>query len=326
MIKNIYLHLFLFLSLMHTAPLFAQAWAPTKNVEIIVSSVPGGSNDKTGREIEKALMELKAVPTSTSVVGKPGGGGGIALAYLNLHPGDGHYLAVAISTISSNHIIGASKVNYTDITPIAKLVNDYVVFAVKADSPLKTGKDLMAQLKAKPSSASMGFASAFGNSRHIAAGLLVKALDSNPRDLKTVVFKGSAEAISALLGGHLDMVIIGAGNAVAHVQSGRLRVLAVTSPRRLAGALSFVPTWRELGVDVVSGSWRGIMGPKDMPAAQVAYWENALRQVSQNAGWKADMERNYWSEDFAIGAQLKKDLEKDYADTKKVLTDIGLAK
>jgi putative tricarboxylic transport membrane protein len=201
-----------------------------------------------------------------------------------------------------------------------------VVFAVKADSPLKSGKDLMAQLKSKPQAVAFGFANTFGGSRHIAAGLLIKALGGSARDLKTVVFKGSAEAISALLGGHLEMVIIGAGNAVAHVQSGRMRVLAVTSPKRLAGPLSSVPTWRQLGVDVVSGSWRGVMGPKDMPAAQLAYWENAMRLVSQNAGWKTDIERNYWSEDFAIGAQFRKELETDYADTKKILVDLGLAK
>lgn len=112
-----------------TAPVQAQSWAPTKNVEIVVSAAPGGSNDKTGREIEKALLDLKVVPTSTSVVGKPGGGGNIAMAYTNQHAGDGHYLMVATSTISSNHIIGASKLNYTDFTPIAMLVNDYVVFA-----------------------------------------------------------------------------------------------------------------------------------------------------------------------------------------------------
>jgi putative tricarboxylic transport membrane protein len=304
----------------------AQPWTPTKNVEIIVSSVPGGSNDKTGREIEKALNELKLVPTSTAIVSKPGGGGNIAMAYTNQHAGDGHYLMVATSSINSNHIVGASKLTYNDFTPIASLVNDYVVFAVKADSALKNDKDLMAQLKSKPQAVAIGFANTFGSSRHIAAGLLMKTIGGNARDLKTVVFKGSSEAISALLGAHLEMVIIGAGNAVAHVQSGRMRVLAVTAPQRLTGALSSVPTWRELGVDVVSGSWRGVIGPKELPAAQLAFWENAMRRVSQNAGWKTDLERNYWSEDFAIGAQFRKDLEKDYADTKKVLVDIELAK
>jgi putative tricarboxylic transport membrane protein len=334
MIKNKQLRSILLVSWIFAAASIAQSattssgqpWSPTKNVEIIVSSVPGGSNDNTGRQIEKALNDLKLVPTSTSIVGKPGGGGNIAMAYTNQHAGDGHYVMVATSSINSNHIIGASKLTYNDFTPIASLVNDYVVFAVKADGALKNGKDLMAQFKAKPQAVAMGFANTFGGSRHIAAGLLMKAIGGNARDLKTVVFKGSSEAISALLGGHLEMVIIGAGNAVAHVQSGRMRVLAVTAPKRLTGALSSVPTWRELGADVVSGSWRGVMGPKDMPAAQLAFWENAMRLVSQNAGWKADLERNYWSEDFAVGAQFRKDLETDYVDTKKVLVDIGLAK
>lgn len=326
MFGNNFLRCVLWMGLLQATSVAAQSWLPAKNVEIIVSSVPGGSNDKTGREIEKALNELKVVPTSTSVVGKPGGGGNIAMAYTNQHAGDGHYIMVATSTISSNHIIGASKLNYTDFTPIASLVNDYVVFAVKADSPLKNGKELVAQFKTQPQGVAIGFAAAFGNTRHVAAGLLIKAIGGNARDLKTVVFKGSAEAISALLGAHLEMVIIGAGNAVAHVQSGRMRVLAVTSPQRLTGALSMVPTWRELGVDVVSGSWRGVIGPKALPAAQLAYWENAMRLVSQNAGWKTDLDRNYWSEDFVVGAPFRKALEKDYADTKKVLVDIGLAK
>ena len=269
MFKNKCLTYLFLLSLLHGVQVGAQsastgsgqAWAPSKNVEIIVSSVPGGSNDNTGRQIEKALNDLKIVPTSTSIVGKPGGGGNISMAYTNQHAGDGHYLMLTGSGINSNHIIGASKLTYRDFTPIASLLNDYVVFAVKADSALKSGKDLMAQFKSKPQSVAMGFANTFGGSRHIAAGLLIKAVGGNARDLKTVVFKGSAEAISALLGAHLEMVIIGAGNAVAHVHSGRMRVLAVTSPQRLTGALSFVPTWRELGVDVVSGSWRGVMGP-----------------------------------------------------------------
>jgi putative tricarboxylic transport membrane protein len=326
MFKNKYLHIATVWGIFVVPHAQAQSWAPTRNVEIIVSSVPGGSNDNTGRQIEKALNDMKLVPTSTTIAGKPGGGGGIAMAYTNQHPGDGHYLMVATSNINSNHIIGASKFSYHDFTPIATLVNDYVVFAVKTDSPLKSGKDLMAQLKAKPQAVATGFANTFGGSRHIAAGLLIKAIGGNARDLKTVVFKGSAEAIPALLGGHLEMVIIGAGNAVAHVQGGRMRVLAVSSPNRLGGPLSSAPTWRELGVDVVSGSWRGIMGPRDMPAAALAFWENAMRLVSQNAGWKADTERNYWSEDFVVGAPLRRALEKDYADIRKVLVDIGLAK
>ncbi len=327
--KNNYLSIaaiLLSMALASAAQTAAQSWVPTRNVEIIHGSAPGGSNDKRAREIEKALAETKVIPTSMTVVSKSGGGGNISMAYTNQHPGDGHYLLLGGSTMISNHIIGASKMNYTDFTPIASLTNDYIVFAVNAASPLKTGKDLIERLKTNPQSLSIGFASAFGNSRHIGAGMLIRAVGGNPRDLKTVVFKGSAEAISALLGGHIDVAILGAINSVVHLSGGRMRVLAAATPRRFGGALAQVPTWKELGVDVVSGSWGGAFGPRNLAPAQIAFWEDAMRQLSQNAGWKADLEKNYWLEDFAVGAQFKKELEKDYADTRKVLVDVGLAK
>jgi putative tricarboxylic transport membrane protein len=329
MFKIKYLHNLsagLLLALLPAAHAAAQAWVPTKNVEIVHGSAPGGSNDKRAREIEKALAETKLVPTTMTVVSKAGGGGGISMAYANQHPGDGHYLLVGGSTMISNHILGASKLNYTDFTPIASLMNDYIVFAVSVDSPLKTAKDLLERLKANPQSLSIGFASAFGNSRHVGGGLLMRAAGRSPRDMKVVVFKGSAEAISALLGGHIDVAILGAINSVAHVATGRMRVLAAAAPRRFGGALAQVPTWNELGVDVVSGSWGGVFGPRNLSAAQLAFWEEGMRQVSRNPGWKADLEKNYWLEDFAVGAQFRQELEKDYATNKRVLVDVGLAK
>lgn len=301
-------------------------WSPTRNVEIIHGSAPGGSNDKRSRELEKALSETKLISTSMTVVSKAGGGGSVSLAYTNTHPGDGHYIVMSGSTLISNHILGSSKMHYNDFTPIASLMNDYIVFAVAADSPIKTPQDLLERLKTKPQSISIGFANAFGNSRHIGAGMLIRTVGGNPRDLKTVVFKGSAEAIAALLGGHIEVAILGAINSVAHVASGKMRVLAAATPRRFGNALAQVPTWRELGVDVVSGSWGGVFGPRSLPPAQLAFWEEAMRQVSQNPGWKADLDKNYWLDDFAVGAQFRKELEKDYTETRRVLVDVGLVK
>ena len=151
----------------------------------------------------------------------------------------------------SNQILGSSTLSAADLTPIANLVNDYAVFAVNSGSSIKTGKELADRLRKDPRSLNLGFANAFGSTRHMAGGMLIKALGGNPRDLKPVVFKGSAEAITALLGNHLEYVIVGAVNSVVHVQSGRMRVLAVASPERLGGPLSNVPTWKEQGVDMV---------------------------------------------------------------------------
>ena len=305
----------------------AQGWVPQKNVEIVAGSAPGGSNDKTARLLERLLSHEKLVPTSITVVNKAGGGGNIAYTYVAQKTGDPHILGVSGGGVISNQIIGASTLTLADFTPIASLVNDYAVFAVNSgNAQLKTGKDLADRLKKDPRSLNLGFANAFGSTRHMAAGMLIKALGGNPRDLKPVVFKGSAEAITALLGNHLEYVVVGAVNSVAHVQSGRMRVVAVASPERLSGPLSNVPTWRELGVNMVSGSWRGIFGPKAITPAQLAYWENALFKVTQTAEWKSDTEKNYWTDEFLTGAKLKKMLDEEVVDTKSVLADLGLAK
>ena len=307
-------------------PALAQGWVPTKNIEIVVGSAPGGSNDKTARSIDKLFTELKLIPTSIAVVNKPGGGGNIMFNYMNQHVGDAHYLMVGTTAMLTNHILGSSKLNYLDFTPIASLFNDYVVFAVNADSTIKTGKELSARLKSNPQSIPLGFATSLGSHNHVAAGLLMKAFGGNARELKAVAFKGSAEAVTALLGGHLELVTTAAGNVAAHVQSGKLRVVGVSADKRLPGSLANVPTWKEQGVNLVYGGWRSIMGPKNITPQQVAFWEGVLRKAAQSAEWKTELERNYWSDDFVTSAQFRKDLDKDYADMKAVLVELGLAK
>ena len=304
----------------------AQAWSPQRNVEIVVGSAPGGSNDKTARQVERILVEKRIVSTPLTVVNKPGGGSTIAFNYISQHAGDAHYLMVGTTALLSNHIVGSSKLSYQDFTPIASLFNDYVVFAVNAESPMKTGTDLIARLKKDPKSVAVGFATTLGSHNHVAAGLLAKSVGVNPRDLKVIAYKGAAEALTNLLGGHIDLVTTAAGNAAPHVAAGRLRVVGVAGPKRFGGALAGVPTWKEQGVDLVFGGWRAIMGPKGISAAQVAYWEGVLAKATQVPEWREDLERNFWADDFVTSVQFRKDLEKDYAEMKAVLTELGMAK
>lgn len=305
---------------------WAQAWSPQKNVEIVVGSAPGGSNDKTARQVEKILNDKKLVNTSLTVVNKPGGGSTIAFNYVNQHAGDAHYLMVGTTALLSNHIVGTSKLGHADFTPIASLFNDYVVFAVNASSSIKTGKDLADRLRKDPQSVAIGFATTLGSHNHIAAGLLMKAMGGNPKALKVIAYKGSADAITNLLGGHIDLVTTAAGNVSAHVASGKLRVVGVSASKRFPGALASIPTWKEQGVDLVYGGWRAIMGPKGITPAQVAYWENVLQKATEVPEWKTDLERNFWSDDFVPSAQFRKDLDQDYAAMKSVLVELGLAK
>jgi putative tricarboxylic transport membrane protein len=305
---------------------WAQKWTPQKNVEIVVYSAPGGSNDKTARAIEQTIGEKKLINTTMTVVNKPGGGGNIQLAYMTQHSGDPHFLMVTTPTLLTNHITGSSTQSFADFTPLASMVNDYVVYAVNADSPIKTGKDLIDRLKKDPKSVSIGFATALGTHNHIAAGLLMKAIGGDVKALKVVAFKGSSEAVTTLLGGHIDMVTTAAGNVSAHVASGKIRVVGVASNQRLPGVFAQVPTWKEQGVNFISGNWRAVMGPKGMTQDQITAWEGILRSVAESKEWKEDLATNFWSSDFASGEQFRKDLEQDYIATKAVLLELGMTK
>jgi putative tricarboxylic transport membrane protein len=304
---------------------WAQGWTPQRNVEIVVTSAPGGSNDKTARTVERILTAHKLVGTSLTVVNKPGGGGRIAFAYVDQHAGDPHYLLIGTTGLLTGHIMGTNKMSYLDFTPIASLFNDYVVFTVNANSPVRSGNDLVERLKKDPKSMALGVV-AVGSHNHVAVGLVLKAAGGNPRDLKTVAFKGSSESVTALLGGHIEVVPTAGGNAAGHVATGKLRAVGVSAPQRFGGVLAHVPTWREQGFDVVMGGWRALVGPRGLSAAQVAYWEDVLRKATATSEWKDDLEKNYWSNDFVTSSQFRKDLEKDYGDMKAVLAEIGLAK
>ena len=116
--------MYAFVFLCFSASGWAQGWAPQKNVEIVVTSAPGGSNDKTARTVERILSVHKLIAASLTVVNKPGGGGRLAFAYVDQHAGDPHYLLIGTTGLLTGHIMGTNKMSYMDFTPIASLFND----------------------------------------------------------------------------------------------------------------------------------------------------------------------------------------------------------
>lgn len=304
---------------------WSQGWSPQRNVEMLVGFAAGGGVDRTARTVERTLLSNKLVNSGITVVNKPGGGTSIAYNYISQRPSDGHTLMFFGPGLLTNHLMGSSPLTYTDFTLIASLFNEYTVFAVNAASPIRTGKDLIERLRKDPKSVTIGFAS-IGGASHLSAVLFNKTIGGNARDLKVVAFKGTSDAITNLLGGHIDLATFPVSSAGVHVAAGTMRLVAAAAPQRFGGALANVPTWKEQGVDMVFGTWRAVMGPKGMGAAQVAFWENALRKVTETTEWKTDLESNFWLDEFMTGPQFRKELDKDYAELKAVLVDVGLAK
>jgi putative tricarboxylic transport membrane protein len=320
--------LLVMLALAAAAPaVFAQsAWKPTRNVEIVVGVAPGGGIDRTARLIQKILQDDRLIGMTTTVVNKPGGGGAIAQNYLNQHGGDAHYFEITATSILTNHITGKSQHGHKDFTPIAMLYDEYLGFLVRQDSPLKTGKDLLAALRQNPEALPVGIATAAGNTNHIAAALAAKAAGVDVKKLRVVVFGSGGESMTALLGGHVGLVVTPSANAIPHLQSEKMRVLAIAAPARLEGALAAVPTWKEQGAAIVVANWRPVIGPKGLSPAQVAFWEEAFARLTRSDEWTSDVARSGGVNHYMNSRDLAAYFDAQYAQFRAILGDLGLAR
>lgn len=301
-------------------------WTPTKPVELVVGVSPGGGIDRTARLLQKIMQERRLVETPVNVVNKPGGGGTIAQAYLAQRAGDAHYYEITATSLLTNHITGKTAASHRDYTPVVMLYEEYLGFAVAADSPIRDAKHLLATLRDRVDSVPIGIATSAGNTNHIGAGLIAKSVGADVKKLKVVVFGSGGEAMTAVLGGHVGLIVTPSANLIPHLQSGRMRVLAVSAPKRLAGALSVVPTWREHGVDAVVANWRPVIGPKGWSPAQIAYWEGVFAKAVATDEWKKEVERTGGVNRFMESRELAAYFDKQYAEFRAILGDLGLAK
>lgn len=299
-------------------------WRPEKAVEIITSSAAGGSNDQVARAIQRIMQDQKSLPTPILVVNKPGGNQTLAVAYLNQYAGNGHYTLLANPTLFTNQIQGITAVGYKEVTPIANLLTEHTVFSVHRDSPLRNVRDLMDKLRADPDSLVVGIVSR-GGPNHLAFSVALKAAGIDPRRVKAVVFKTNAESMTAMVGGHLQLVASSISSALGQVQAGNARMLAVVSPQRIAG-IPDVPTLKEQGLDAYVANWRAMFGPKGMTPQQVATWQDALSRAVATPEWKAGLEKNHWSGNFLRGDDFVRYLDTDYSTTRAIMAEIGLAK
>jgi putative tricarboxylic transport membrane protein len=266
------------------------------------------------------------VSTSLTVVNKPGGGGAIAYGYLNQHPGDGHFVSIASKSLLTNHIMGRTPVTYSNLTPLAILFEEYITVAVKADSPIKSGREMLDRMKKDPTSLSFGVATSLGNPNHQGVAMALKDVGIDLRKTKTAVFQSGGNAVTALLGGHVDVVPGSVGLMRKYVEAGSVRLIAIASPQRLTGIFASTPTWKEQGANAIVSNWRGMIGPGGMTPAQMTWWDNALKQMTQTEAWKKELVDNNWADEFKASADARKYMDADYAELKAFLTELELAK
>lgn len=309
-----------------STPLGAADWKPQKNVEILVGVAAGGALDITAREVQKLWQDLKLVDVTTSVSNRPGGAGAVAWTYMNTRPGDAQLLSFASPTLLSNHITGVSPLSQNDFTPIAMLASDYIAFVVSESSPIRSGRDLLEVLRKSPGSLRVGNAANAGNSNHVALGRVAKSVGTDPKAVKVAIFSSGGQSMTNLLGGHVDLVVTAVYNAANQRKNGAARILAISAPKRLAGAVADVPTWKELGADVVEAFWRGVIAPPRLTASQIAYWDAVFARTAASREWQDIVHKNLWDNIYRNSAGMKTYLDQDYKERRQDLSDLGLAK
>ncbi|MGZ9080149.1 MAG: tripartite tricarboxylate transporter substrate binding protein [Burkholderiales bacterium] len=302
------------------------AWKPEKAIELIVESSPGAGVDRTARTIQSIMQDGGFIRVPLAVVNKPGGGGNIAYQYLQQFAGDGHYLAMATATLLTNHILGVSRMSYTDFSPLSILYGEHIGFAVSAEGPIKSGKDLIERMKREPEKVTYAFGTSRGNANHIGIAAALKAAGIDPKAAKIVLYKASVDAATALMGGHVDVVATPISTFAPLMGSGKLRLIAIAAPQRSGGQFASVPTWREQGIDAVAPSYRMILGPRGLNQTQLAYWNDVLGRVSSSDAWKAELIKNGWENLYMPAEESLKYLNAQYVQYRGMLVELGLAK
>jgi len=302
------------------------AWRPDKPVELIVPTAPGGNNDAMMRLLQTILQGQKLVTTPVVVQNRPGGNQYLAVVYTSQHAADGHYLMLTNPSLLTNDLNGISKQRYNHLTPLALMIVESNAFTVAADSPLKTMRDVMARLKADPESVSFAMPSR-GGAPHLALGAAVKAAGLDPRRLKIVVFKTSGESITALAGGHIDVMVSSLASVLGITQAGKTRVLAIAARERRGGAAANIPTLRDQGLQTDGvASWRGLSGPPGLTPAQVAFWDESLTKVFESSDWKQYLAKNDLEPQQLRSREFAAYIQSEYETTKSALSDLGLTK
>jgi putative tricarboxylic transport membrane protein len=272
---------------------FSTAAFAVDSVKMMIPANPGGGWDTTGRELGKAMTASGAVK-NIQYDNKGGAAGAIGLAqFVNSAKGDPNALMMGGMVMVGGLIQNKSPVTIDQVTPVARLTSEYEVIVVPANGP-KTLKELIDKFKANPGSVSWGGGSA-GGTDHILAGMIAKAVGVEPGKVNYVPFKGGGEAVSAIIGGHVTAGVSGLSEFEQHIKSGKMRALAISSPKAYGG----IPSLKEQGVNVELANWRGIFGAPGISKAQRDELVKAVEKAVKSKEWQETLKKQGW-EDFYL--------------------------
>lgn len=312
------------------AALIGPSWAfQPGNTECIAPAGAGGGWDMTCRMVGKTLQDLRLIPGSMQVTNKPGGGGGAAFAEVVAKRNAENNLIVAASSATATRLAqGAYPGNTMEqMRWVAAVGADYGMVAVAANSPINTLPELMAKVKADPSSVAFAGGSAVGGWDHLKVlAAAKKAGVGNLRSIKYVAFDGGGEAVTQLLAGKVQAFTGDISEAKGFVDAGKIKVLAVLAPTRLSGDFAKFPTAKEQGLDAVGANWRGFYAPGKMSDEAYNFWVKSIGTVYDSKEWKSIMTNQGMEPLNLRGTDFQKFVKESVDEIQALSREIGIVK
>ena len=307
----------------------AQAFAfePKGKVDCIAPAAPGGGWDFTCRSVGKILSELDFVPGNVQTINMAGAGGGVAFAHTVSKRAGDEQLLVAASTATTTRLAQGQfpGMNQDQVEWIGALGADYGAIAVSKDSPYNTLSEVMDALKKDPKSVKFAGGSAAGGWDHLKVLIAAQAADvENLPKVSYLSYNNGGEAITQVVGGHVQAFTGDISEIQGFMESGDLKVLAVLSDERLPGKLAEVPTAREQGIDAVAPNWRGFYMPAGVSDDAEQYWTTTLDSVYESEEWKDVMTKSGLMPFHKSGAEFDAFVKAQIKDIQTLSKDIGL--
>lgn len=303
-----------------TATSTLAAGYPERAIEFVVPSSPGGGTDVMMRTFTDVAR--KNVSQPLVVTNKPGAGGGIGMGEVQRAAPDGYKVAVLISELAIIPHMGMVKFTTADFIPIARLNADPGTITVRADAPWRTVEEFLEHARKNPGVVQMGNAGS-GTIWHLAAAAVEQKTGVK---FNHIPFQGAAPSVVGLLGGHVDAITVSPAEVGPFVASGKLRVLVLMADQRLPGLYETVPTFKERGVDLSVGTWRGLGVPAGTPPEVVKTLRDLTRKTAEDQAFKEAMAKNNLLLAYMEGEQFKQFMAAQADYFKLLLTKVTIQK
>jgi putative tricarboxylic transport membrane protein len=296
---------------------------PSKTIEFVAQSTPGGGTDLFMRNITELLRKDKAFSQPLITSNRTGGAGAVAYNYIKSKRGEPH----VIMTIATGGVLNAASRPELELpldifTPLAMFATDPQVIALRVESKFNTFNELVEAGKREPGTISVGISGGGTGTGRLAFHLIERATGAK---FRYVAFKGGGEAVLATLGGHVEVTCENMSEMLPLVESKKMRVLAVAGERRFVQAPD-IPTAKELGFNIIAAVGRGFAMPADVPKEAAATMEAALKRVYDSKAYKEYSHRNMFDSNYLDSAGFAKYLAVNRLVQEEFLRALGVVK